>query len=112
MVEEDGEEIDSVLIDFLDFIGDLRIVAFNSPFDISFLKEALKIHKIKLNNEVSCALKMARRAWPGLESYTLANLAKMGGLSTNGNHRALKDCELTLSVYTAAASKLGTYKLF
>lgn len=110
MVEAEGEEIGSVLKEFTDFIGDLRLVTFNAEFDIGFLNEAAKSHDIVLKNPVSCALKMARRAWPGLKSYRLAYLANIGGLNSKGNHRALKDCELAITVYTAAASKLGSVK--
>ncbi len=110
MVDSEGEEMGSVLKEFVDFIGDLRLVTFNAEFDMGFLKEAAKSHGLLIKNPVSCALKMARRAWPGLQSYKLADLANMGGMSSKGNHRALKDCELTITVYTAAASKLGSVK--
>lgn len=110
MIDDDGEDIESVLKEFVDFVEDLRLVAFNVEFDMRFLKEASKIHDIKIGNQVSCALKMARRAWPGLQSYKLADLARMGGLSSKGNHRALRDCELALTVYTAAVAELGSIK--
>ena len=110
MVDADGEKIGSVLKEFVDFIGDLRLVTFNAEFDMGFLKESSKPHGIIVLNPVSCALKMARRAWPGLKSYKLAELANVGGLSSKGNHRALKDSELTISIYTAAASELGSVK--
>ena len=110
MVDSEGEEIGSVLKELVDFIGDLRLVTFNAEFDMGFLNEASKSHGLLIKNPVSCALKMARRAWPGLKSYKLVDLANMGGMSSKGNHRALKDCELTITVYTAAASKLGSVK--
>ena len=60
-----------------------------------------------MNSPVSCALDMARRAWPGLRSYTLVALAHRHGLETRGHHRALIDCALTLPIYCAAAAQLG-----
>lgn len=107
MLDRDGESLESAMEAFLDFIGDLRLVYYNAPFDHAFLSKAAGLSGKKIENPVSCALDMSRRAWPGLKSYKLANLAGMGGLDTNGNHRALKDCELTISVYAAAATKLG-----
>ncbi len=107
MVEKDGEILESVIKEFLEFIGDLRLVAYNAEFDMGFLKTAAKCFGLTIKNQSSCALKMARRAWPGLKSYNLADLANTGDLSTKGTHRALKDCELTMIVYTSAASKLG-----
>jgi|CXWL01.1.fsa_nt_gi DNA polymerase III epsilon subunit family exonuclease len=106
MVDLDGRDSGEVIKEFIDFIGDHRLVAYNSDFDMGFLKIAAAEHGYKITNKSSCALKMARRAWPGLKSYKLESLAKMAGLSTSGNHRALKDCELTVTAYMAAAVKL------
>jgi DNA polymerase III subunit epsilon len=110
MLEKDGQSIESAMSEFIQFIGNLRLVAFNAPFDLGFLSNAARQLDMKIENPVSCALDMSRRAWPGLKSYRLENLAKTGGLSTQGNHRALKDCELTTTVYMSAAAKLSSVK--
>ncbi len=108
MLEQGGEPLEAVIAEFLQFFGDQRLVFFNAPFDLGFLsKAAARIDK-EIDNPVSCALDMARRAWPGQKSYKLANLARTFGLSTEGNHRALKDCELTITVYGAAAVQLNS----
>ena len=75
---------------------------------MAFIKRAVEKYGFSLKNPYSCALKMARRAWPGLKNYKLANVAAMGGQQTTGHHRALKDCELTTIVYTAAVAELKT----
>ena len=106
MLVQNGENLTDVMHEFLSFVGDLRLVFFNAPFDYAFLSKAAHRNATKIDNPVSCALSMARRAWPGLQSYKLSELAKMGGLDTRGNHRALKDCELTMIVYAAAAEQL------
>jgi DNA polymerase III epsilon subunit family exonuclease len=105
MLNTEGEPIEIVLPKFMEFIGDLRLVTFNAPFDMGFLKEAAKAQGLSIDNYWSCALDMARRAWPGRKSYKLSSLAKDGGLATQ-NHRALGDCQLALTVYTAAVKKL------
>ena len=96
------------LREFLEFIGDYRLVTFNAEFDMGFLHAAALRHGLVISNPVSCALKMARRAWPGRKSYRLVDLAKDGGLNTRGAHRALQDCKLASIVYTAAANQLRT----
>ena len=108
MLDAEGEPIEKILREFLDFLGDLDLVSFNADFDMAFLQNAAARHSITINNSVSCALKMARRAWPGRRSYRLADLAKDGNLSSSDTHRALGDCQRALIVYTAAASELGT----
>lgn len=108
MIENEGDLPETILPQFVKFIGDLPLVAFNAEFDVAFLKTAVEKTQPGLlgNNKVSCALKMARRAWPGRNSYRLTELAKDGGLSDEGTHRALGDCKRAMIVYTAAAAKL------
>lgn len=101
----EGEPIESVLPTLIEFIGDLRIVAFNAKFDMAFLHESAKSQGFSIKNKSSCALDMARRAWPGKSSYKLSSLADDFGLKTQ-NHRALQDCELALSIYVAACDEL------
>lgn len=109
MLDVDGGTIDETLRDFAAFVGDLRLVSFNADFDMAFLNAATaKCGLSPFNNPVSCALKMARRAWPGRKSYRLADIAKDGHLDSKNMHRALDDCQRALTVYGAAASKLRT----
>jgi DNA polymerase III epsilon subunit family exonuclease len=110
MVDQEGEDINNVLPRFIEFIGNSRLVAFNAPFDMGFIRAVATKHGVTVKNPHSCALKMARKAYPNLDSYKLVDLAAIGGLSTKGNHRALKDCELTMIVYASAAQKLGSAK--
>lgn len=106
MVEKDGQPLESALEEFVNFIGDHRLVSFNAAFDMAFLQNASSQFGLTLRNPSSCALEMARRAWPRRKSYRLVDLAKDGGLSTVGAHRALHDCQLAMTVYTSAAVTL------
>jgi DNA polymerase III epsilon subunit family exonuclease len=107
MVEASGVPASEAVRDFVQFVGDLRLVTFNAKFDMAFLNQALMAEGIVLKNPVSCALKMARRAWPGRDSYRLSDFARDGNLQQDNTHRALGDCKRALIVYTAAASRLG-----
>jgi DNA polymerase III subunit epsilon len=107
MLEKDGVPIEKALPEFLNFIEDLPLVAFNSEFDMGFLSIANeRLGNKKLKNKVSCALKLARKAWPGRDSYKLSSLAEDGGLSTEDAHRALGDCRRTMTVYASAVEKI------
>ena len=106
MLDSEGESLESVVQQFIEFIGPLRLVFYNAPFDLAFLRKAAARARRELSNPVSDALEMARRAYPGLRSYRLETLAKMGGFDASGAHRALADCEMALTVYCAAALKL------
>ncbi len=108
MVDDDGGSLAEELPQFLDFIGDLRLVSYNAEFDMAFLDNSIECVEPgrAISNPVSCALKMARRAWPGRDSYRLADLASDGGMAAQ-THRALDDCKQTMMIYSAAAVELG-----
>jgi DNA polymerase-3 subunit epsilon len=107
MLDHQGQPVAAVMTAFVDFVGEARVVCFNAPCDGAFLAKAAKGIGRTMDNPVSCALDMARRAWPGLRSYQLVALAQRHGLDTRGHHRALTDCALTLPIYCAAAAQLG-----
>lgn len=110
MLDADGEPLDKAIQQFVNFIGDLPLVAFNAEFDMGFLHKATQHNSIHIHNKVHCALKMARRAWPGRKSYRLSQLAKDANLSQDDTHRAMGDCKRTLMIYAAAAAILGSAK--
>jgi DNA polymerase III subunit epsilon len=107
MLDAEGREPRAVLIEFIDFIQDLPLVTFNAQFDMGFLQNAARLHGFAITNRYTCALKLARRAWPGLPSYRLVDLAAMGQLSDSDTHRALGDCKRTVIIFTSAASHIG-----
>ena len=106
MLKSNGVSLEEALKEFSDFVGDLRLISFNTDFDLAFLHNAAAQHGFEFRNPTSCALKMARRAWPSRASFRLIDLARDGKLSMSNQHRALGDCERALHVYIAAASKL------
>lgn len=106
MLKREGVSLEEAVRGFADFAGDLHLVSFNTDFDLPFLYSAAAEHGVRFSNPTSCALKMARRAWPKRKNYRLADLARDGNLSSLNQHRALGDCERALHVYCAAASKL------
>jgi DNA polymerase III subunit epsilon len=107
MLDAEADGLAEAMKGFATFAGDLRLVSFNAEFDMAFLQAATdSCGMSSFNNPVSCALLMARRAWPGRKSYRLADLAKAGNLTSVGQHRALADSHRALIVYGAAASKL------
>lgn len=110
MLEHEGKQPGIVLREFAEFVGDLRLVTFNAEFDMAFLhaaydKEALP----RLKNKVSCALKMARRAWPRRKGYRLSDLASDGDIADGQAHRALEDARRALIIYAAAVSRLKVH---
>jgi DNA polymerase III epsilon subunit family exonuclease len=112
MIASEGRDPKEVWPDFFAFIYDLPLVSYNYAFDGPFLQAALKKYAGAplLKNPSSCALVLARRAWPGLESYKLGALAKRAKLDAGDAHRALSDAKTGLILYCHAASKLGRWR--
>ncbi|MBO0764004.1 MAG: 3'-5' exonuclease [Hyphomicrobiaceae bacterium] len=107
MLAQDGCNIEQAISDFLDFIGDDLLVFYNARFDIAFLNEAAQRIGRHIPNKVCCALEAARAAWPGLQSYRLADISADYGLGAQGADRALVDCRHTAVVYAAAVEQTG-----
>ena len=100
MLRTHGRKMEVVLDEFIEFIGDHPVVAFNINFDARFLNAAIeRHHRRPIRNVGHCALARARAAWPELPSHKLANLAKHLDLETGNSHRALDDTLLALEVY-------------
>ena len=91
LLDEKGLDPTDVFPNFVAFIGDLPIISYNFDFDGPFLVAAFNefAGAQKLTNPSACALKMARRAWPGLKSYRLGDLSRLGALDISDEHRAL-----------------------
>ena len=88
--------------DFLNFIGDKKIVIHNAEFDLSHLNNELKIiglDQIKKNNVID-TLDIARDKYPG-SSISLDALCKRFRIdnSRRQKHNAIMDCELLSKVY-------------
>lgn len=109
ILDAKGEPLAEVLRDLIAFVGECRLVTFNAEFDMAFLHAATARHGLpKINNPVSCALKMARRAWPKRKTFRLRDLASDGEFAGGAGHRALEDARCALIVYAAAVAELKT----
>jgi DNA polymerase III subunit epsilon len=76
MVDCEGGDLGDMLREFVEFIGDLPLVAFNASFDMGFLQNAASQHGLAIGNSYTCAMALARRTWPDLDSHSLPSLAK------------------------------------
>lgn len=109
LLTAEGQELASALEEFSAFVGELPLVAFNARFDHEFLNYACdRVGRAQFRNEVTCALALSRKAWPGRSNYRLTDMCADAGIKIHSEHRALPDCERALSVYVAASRKLGS----
>lgn len=88
--------------EFLDFVGDARLVIHNAPFDMGFINmELARCNKPKIpETQVLDTLKLARRRFP-TGSVSLDALCSRYGIDNSKRvyHGALLDAELLADVY-------------
>ena len=98
---ENEPTIEEILPNFIDFIEDYILVGHNIyAFDLNFIyrdSEAI-IGKFPDNCYVD-TLSLSRKCMPELAHHRMTDLATYFGISTEGAHRALKDCQMTQQVY-------------
>lgn len=100
---------DTVLDEFLEFIGDSVLVGHNiHTFDMKFIcRDALKYKGLTVGNDYIDTLAIARACLPDLNHHTLSALSEYYGISTEGAHRALNDCHMNRQVYECLGKELS-----
>lgn len=74
-------------------------VAHNVNFDFSFIREAfMKLGK-DFKPEKLCTVKLSRKAFPGLGSYSLGRLCENLGIRIEARHRAMGDAKATAILF-------------
>lgn len=99
---KNAPRIEEELPKFLDFIGstDAIIVGHNVSFDINFLFTECELSGLPhFSNNFIDTLRIARKLLPQLKHHRLADIVNYYGLSYDGAHRAMVDCELTKAIF-------------
>ena len=107
--------IAEVLGDFLPFIKNAVIIAYNAAFDCDFINEALKERRSStenaffpafpsdlppaLPNPIADVLIFAREIFAGHKSYSLQNFASALGIASFNAHRAEDDARLCMEIF-------------
>ena len=96
------KKFSQVVKDFLEFIGDKKLIIHNADFDLSHLNNELTIvgESTIEKNRVIDTLELARGKFPG-SAINLDSLCKKFRInySKRQRHNALVDCELLSKVY-------------
>jgi len=74
-------------------------VAHSVNFDYSFVKHALQSCGYELNLKKLCTVRMSRKIFPGLASYSLGKICAYHGIEINNRHRAGGDAEATVKLF-------------
>lgn len=82
-------------------------VAHNASFDYSFIKEEFKRFGFDYSRKQLCTVRLARKVFPGLPSYSLSNLKRHFGIVAERSHRAMDDTMATVAVFERILAEQG-----
>lgn len=71
-------------------------IAHNVNFDYSFLKHHFSTAGFELNNLKLCTVRLSKKVFPGIPSYSLGNLCRYFGIPIENRHRAGGDADATV----------------
>jgi len=74
-------------------------VAHNVRFDYGFIRKEFDRLGYTYTRKQLCSVKLSRRVFPSLSSYSLGNLIRHFNISVTDRHRALADAEATAVVF-------------
>ncbi|OAQ39583.1 DNA polymerase III subunit epsilon [Pedobacter psychrophilus] len=74
-------------------------VAHNVNFDYSFVNHHLKKEGYTLGNKKLCTVRLARKIFPGLPSYSLGKLSRSLNVPIQNRHRAAGDAFATATIF-------------
>jgi DNA polymerase III subunit epsilon len=90
------DEIADVLFDLL---NENIFVAHSVNFDYSFVKHQLKNSGYDLTAKKLCTVRLGRKIFPGLPSYSLGNLCRTLNINIENRHRAGGDAKATVTLF-------------
>jgi len=96
----DAGSIDSVLPEFMQFVGSSLVMGHNVNFDINFLYEnCVRCLGYGFQNDFVDTLRLSRRLFPEERHHRLSDLEERFHLHNEHAHRALSDVILTNQCY-------------
>ncbi|WP_273450058.1 type I-E CRISPR-associated endoribonuclease Cas2e [Streptococcus ferus] len=98
---QEGQDIQFVLQEFLNFIGDHDLVGYGTSFDIQFINNKLKEVGLPfLTNRIYDLLKYAKNEKLFLDNYKLQTVLRAYEIEGDVPHRALQDSKLIYELST------------
>ncbi len=81
------------------YLKDAVFIAHNVNFDYSFIKYQLAACGFELNTKKLCTIRLSRKVFPGMPSYSLGNICRQLGIDISNRHRAGGDTDATVRLF-------------
>ncbi|WP_199139103.1 exonuclease domain-containing protein [Pedobacter sp. ASV12] len=94
----DAPDFREVADHIYELLHDKIFVAHNVNFDYSFVRHHLEACGHQLLVKKLCTVRLSRKVFPGLASYSLGKLCKTLNIAINNRHRAAGDAEATATL--------------
>ena len=108
----DAPEIEVVLPQFLEFVGDAALVAHNASFDVGFIEQNCKKQGLRSQFTSVDTVALARVLLPSLSKYKLDVVAKALNISLENHHRAVDDAGATAKIFEKFIEMLKEREIF
>ncbi len=108
----DAPEIEEVLPEFLEFVGDAVLVAHNANFDVGFIEQNCRYQDIEPDFTSLDTVGLARVLLPNISKATLNVVAKNLGISLENHHRAVDDANATAEIFLKFVEMLKEKHIF
>lgn len=95
----DAPKIETVLPEFMEYVGDAVLVAHNAGFDVGFIEENCRRLGMERKLTSVDTVALARVLLPTLSRYKLNIVAKTLGISLENHHRAVDDAGATAEIF-------------
>lgn len=107
----DAPVIETVLPQFMEFVGGASLVAHNAGFDVGFIEANLKRQNMEKKLVSVDTVALARVLLPTLSRYKLNVVAKTLGISLENHHRAVDDAAATAEIFVKFVEMLKERKI-
>lgn len=96
----DAPMFSDIAEDLFTFLQDKIFVAHNAGFDYGFLKSHFAENGYDLHTKKLCTVRLSRKIFPGMRSYSLGRLCAALGVEIENRHRAQGDALATAKVFS------------
>jgi DNA polymerase-3 subunit epsilon len=95
----DAPSFDEIADVLFNLLNEHVFVAHSVNFDYSFVKHQLKNSGYDLTAKKLCTVRLGRKIFPGLPSYSLGNLCRSLNINIENRHRAGGDAKATVTLF-------------
>lgn len=103
---KDKSSIDKLLPKFIEFLGDLPVIAHKSEFDVGFI--IFNLHQLALpfpKSNIHCSHKWSKHILKGMPNYKLGTLCEKLSIELTNHHHAFDDALASLRIFAKGILK-------